>query len=64
MMFSVLHTFPLSLRTSQRKLRALPPAVATAAAALVLLLLLGASTRGVPGRLGGGRAVAARAAPS
>lgn len=64
MMFSVLHTFPLSLRTSQRKLRALPPAVATAAAALVLLLLLGASTRGVPGRLGGGRAVAAGAAPA
>lgn len=55
MMFPALHTLPVGLRASQRKLRALPPAVATAVAALALLLLLCASTRGVPGRLGGGR---------
>lgn len=55
MMFPALHILPVGLRASQRKLRALPPAVATAVATLVLLLLLGASTRAVPGRLGSGR---------
>ncbi|GAB0496500.1 hypothetical protein MMPV_007812 [Pyropia vietnamensis] len=53
MMFPALHAFPVGLRVSQRKLRALPSVVAIAVAALALLLLLGVSTRGVPGRRGG-----------
>lgn len=62
MMFPALHTRPVGLRASQRKLRALPPAVTTAVATIVLLLLLCASTRGVPGRLGSGRGGGAAAA--
>lgn len=42
MMFPALHTLPVGLRASQRKLRALPPAVTTAVATIVLLLLLAA----------------------